>query len=222
MAVEGSDVAWCSGPVVSGLSGLVHRAEVRESGRGAGSLGPVVRGSRIEVAGSGFALSVPDTWYALDLTHPDLIETMGGFDEVIAEAAPSVEAALDGFAARGLVLLAVSSGSSEGYLDPQQCVVEMGPDPDPFDTYMGTDLYFITQSDELVGTADQDYIELPAGRAGRVDFVTGNQEGSDISNTRFHIVDSGQPYLLACEGAEPDTEAWLAIAESLEFLPTES
>lgn len=195
----------------------------------AAEAGPVVLGGRIAVPTAGFALTVPDGWYALDLADPDLPTVMASFDAVTALLAPSldsfrIEAGAPDIAAAyplvemPLVALAPLDGPTSG----ENCNVVVEPSPGgSLDLLVAAQMLTLRAVLDL-GDAEPVIMELPGGRAGMLEYATIAPAGGELARTAFFLLRDGRAYTLTCTDAERHADRWLAIAESFVFLTEES
>jgi hypothetical protein len=188
--------------------------------------GPVVLGGRIEVPSAGFALEVPEGWYAFDLSAPDLIAETEVFDETTAMLVPTIEAlrlenlAPDIAAAEPLVdvplwAFAPFDGPTAGEL----CTVLVEPfDSDSLDIFV--DGLLLGMQEDMDGSDDYqlEYLDLPAGRAAVLERAGVTPVGFEVEMTAFSLLHDGRGYTLECGHLTRQADRWLSIAETFEFL----
>jgi hypothetical protein len=190
---------------IGGISGAMAQSPTPEATITAG---PIVLGGRIEVPSAGFAVTLPESWYAFDLSAPDLIAKMELFDATTPVAVPMVQhfvsANLRPNVPADMLLLALGPTSWES------CNIVVEP------TNVAS-LDLVMAAAGLVPT----FVDLPAGRTGRADYTSPRPDGADVEVTRFVWLRNGVVYALTCgDVARPDGD-WVSIAESFEFLPVE-
>jgi len=208
------------------------------SAAGAEATGPVALGGRIEVPAGGFALDVPERSYAIDLAHPEVGEALASFDKTtrnFGQGRLTPENALrrgafatfgegqGGFLMGTAEDLAAGRSSSwdlvafapwDGAQTPNHCIV------------YGWDALGDSLEDEATVTAqvlcDSDYevaldeIRLPVGDAIHI------AGAIERWATSVFIVEHDDYFnFLECGHQQRHDRQWRAIAESLEFLPTE-
>jgi hypothetical protein len=193
---------------------------------GAGPLGPVGVGGRVEVPESGFALTLPDGWLWAVTTSGD-IERLG-----------SLLVALD--PVRGPLLSGVlGEWSSVGEVPDLHAVAPVPPggriaescwmDADPL-SGESIDQRMADQAagwSNLPGTTVTSTfpVDLPAGVAGRLDrvgpfaFPTGD---ATVEGSMYLLTGPSQEYALNCLAPDAPGDLWLSIAETLEILPPTS
>jgi hypothetical protein len=188
--------------------------------------GPVVLGGRIEVPSAGFALEVPEDWYAFDLSHPDLVEVMETFDDTTAMLAPNMaELTLDSLVpdladefpqvAMPFIAFAPFWGPTAG----EACNMTTEPVPtDSVEFALAGQLPMMRATFDLVGELEPRFIDLPAGRVGLLEY-TQRQAGVELDQTLYYFLNEERGYALTCADAAQHAERWLSIAESVEFLP---
>ncbi len=211
---------------IGGGSAVTAQSPTPEVGTHAG---PVVLGGRIEVPSAGFALTVPEGWYAFDLLDPGLGAAMESFDELTAALAPtmasfSVESVAPDLAAAyplvelPLIALAPLDGPTAG----ENCNMAVEPIATAsLDLMVAAQL--LTMRTMVDSTADPVpvFVDLPSGRAGMVEYATPYPGGGELARTVYLLLHDGRGYSLTCMDATRHADRWLAIAESIEFLPAE-
>jgi hypothetical protein len=74
-----------------------------------------------------------------------------------------------------------------------------------------------SQAASTHAVVDSAILDLPAGRAGRVDVLV----GGSVAISWYHLTDGRSWFYLQCGAREPPDDRWLSIAESFELLPLE-
>ena len=188
--------------------------------------GPVVIGGRIDLPDSGFGLEVPDGWIAADLRHPDLVPRLGSMATTgswLAQALDgSLGASFDDRAKIGHEMLLWTSPAEEGPRNRQHCEVWV---QESTLTSIGKLIELNSQRFADDSTQTWAQVDLPAGQAARHDFGwSPTSFGSE-----YILLDGHRLVTLGCvqgvpvEGVDETArrDAWLSIAETLEFLPVE-
>ena len=208
-------------------SGTVAQSPTPETATDAG---PVVLGGRIEVPSAGFAVTVPEGWYAFDISDPGIVAAMESFDELTAALAPTMASfSIENMAPDlgeayplaelPLVAFAPFDGPTAG----ENCLLVVEP--------MGTaslDLMvagqLLTMRAMMDTTADlvPVFVDLPAGRAGMVEYATPYAGAGELARTVYMLLHDHRGYSLTCTDATLHADRWLSIAESIEFLPARS
>ena len=159
-------------------------------------------GQRVELPGYGFAVSFPSDWTVLE--GPEAWPTTTG-RRVYTSAIPIFRQ-----------LLVADSPVRTGIIE--QCEVQSFAYPDltPIDI-----AYSLSQT-LCLGMSYPSDISLPAGDAARLDCDRGGGGDPRLYQSWYVLAaDSGYVWLW-CRGPDDASEnRWLAIAESLEFLPAE-
>jgi hypothetical protein len=206
---------------------VVAQSEAPEA---ATTAGPVVLGGRIEVPSANFALTMPEGWYAFDLSDPDLIAEMEAFDETTAALAPSMESLslenavpdlAEAYPLVGMPLMAFAA-----FLGPtggENCNVVVEPfASESLDLLVAAQMLTMRAGRENAADLEPVFIDLPAGRVGMVEYASSSPAGTELEATVFFLLHDGQAYSMTCADATRHADRWLSIAESFEFLTTEA
>jgi hypothetical protein len=191
--------------------------------------GPVVLGGRIEVPSAGFAVTVPEGWYAFGVSDPDFVAAMESFDDMTAALAPTMAsltvenlapdlAAAWPLAEIPLVAFAPFDGPTAG----ENCVLVVEPvDTASVDVMVAAQL--LTMRAMLDTTADlvPVFIDLPTGRVGMVEYSTPYAGSGELARTAYFLLHDHRGYSLTCTDTTLHPDRWLAMAETIEFLPAE-
>jgi len=188
--------------------------------------GPVVLGGRIELPDVGFAVEFPDGWLTADLTHPDLIQQLESMPTTGSWLGAALEGSLgalfDDRMAIGHEMVLWASLAEEGSRNRQHCEAWVQEST-------------MTSIRELVELNSEYFEDDPTQTWARVDLPAGQAARNDVqwSPTSFGsdyiFLDGHRLVTLSCvqgipaEGVDEAArrDAWLSIAETIEFLPAE-
>ncbi len=212
---------------IGGTTGMVAQSQAPEA---AMNVGPVVLGGRIEVPSANFALTLPEGWYAFDLSDPDLIAEMEAFDEMTAALAPRMESlTIENVApdlAEALPQMSLPFIAYAPLLGPtagENCNVVVEPSPtESLDLLVSAQMSSMRAMLDLAGDLGPEFIDVPAGRVGMLEYSAANPPGVESEATVFILLHDGHSYALTCTDAERHADRWLSIAESFEFLTAEA
>ena len=188
--------------------------------------GPVVIGGRIELPDPGFALEVPDGWIAADLTHPDLIQqlesmpTTGSWLGAALEG--SLGASFDDRMEIGHEMVLWASPAEEGPRNRQHCEAWVQAST-------------MTSIRELVELNSEHFRDDPTQTWARFDLPAGQAARHDLQwsptsfGSEYIFLDDQRLVTVGCVQGIPvedvdeaaRRDAWLSIAETIEFLPAE-
>ena len=169
---------------------------------------------RVAMPEYGFALTVPDGWVAFDV--------MGDVDEQARKAAAVLDVDFAGAIAQDLREMQ-QAGVPAAVIEASTwsgCSVLVMPDSpgSPFDLDMTVgQVQEALRRDETVTHLEQPVVvELPAGPALfiAVDYVDGTESA-------VYVGRHAGMFIVGCDGWERPDDDWLAIAETIEFLPVE-
>ena len=209
---------------VAGTDGTASTADATISASTQPADGPVVLGGRIEVLSVGFAITVPEGWYAFDVTHPDIAAHLASFDDTTALYADGVGWMTDMVwlgpprepnTTQGAVHIVPPVGPD---LDHSCWAIDI-PFADPLDVAFDEVVETLGALPDLHGDVDHGYIDLPVGRAGRARYAFSDLDGvGTLVFSTFILVGHGRAFELTCLSGVPHHDEWLAIAETWEWL----
>jgi hypothetical protein len=208
-------------------SGVVAQSQAPET---ATEVGPVVLGGRIEVPPAGFALTMPEGWYAFDLSDPDLIAEMEAFDAVTAGMATTMKSislenmqpdVAEAYPQLRMALLAFAP--LDGPTAGESCVAYVEPfASESLDLMVAQQMMSMRAMLDLAADLEPEFIDLPTGRAGMLEYALPSPAGVELERTLFMLLHDGQAYSMTCGDATRHADRWLSIAESFEFLTAEA
>ena len=161
---------------------------------------PQLVGGRIERPTAGFAVVFPDDWEVTDLPP--------AFSQ-----GPEVEEGGRGRVRYVLVAVEPDSDASCGVIDVTDVATASPPWTSVDDAVAARQAALAEEPD--AGMPTTTFIELPAGRAGRLDVTLGRD------TSRWYFSEGAAWFSLSCASSEPPDDRWLSIAETFEFLPVE-
>ncbi len=197
----------------------------------AASLGPTDR----QGPGTGFALTFPDDWLVLDLVAVDAAEHLEAVRSAYAHPVPAqmVEALLGqlpAMTAEGFEfhIFALGPPDDDGFLT-STCMAQSFDEPAgvTLQSLMARDVAQLASFPDIVEGPTSSVLDLPAGRSGRLDYVSQSQSGTRLFNSGFYLAaeetlaTDAHDMQLACNGYSDYGDDWLSIAETFEFLPAE-
>jgi hypothetical protein len=175
-----------------------------EPASGSDSPSPLLAGGHVERRADGFAVVFPEEWDVTDLPA------------AFSDEQPEV---VDEHGSRGRVrtlLLADDPDSDTGCaLIDFTDVAKASPPWTSVDDAVSSRRTALAEEPDA-GAPATTFIDLPAGRAGRLDVTLGGQDTS-----RYYISDGAAWFSLSCASSEPPDDRWLSIAETFSFLPVE-
>jgi len=189
--------------------------------------GPVVLGGRIEVPSAGFAVTVPEGWYAFDISDPGFVAAMESFDELTAMLAPTMAsfslesmepdlAAAFPLADLPLVAFAPFDGPTAG----ENCILVVEPMATAsLDFMVAAELLTMRAMVDTTADLVPVFVDLPTGRAGMVEYSTPYAGSGELARTVYMLLHDHRGYTLTCTDATSHGDRWLSLAESIEFLP---
>ena len=207
-APDGAVALLCSAPSELGLApeadwtAMARSLEfLPESVSGSFSPSRPLSDGRIERPGDGFAVVFPVGWEVTDLP---------------AVFSQGPEAEEEG--GRGRVRFVLMA--DDPYTDAICALIDFTEVATASPPWASVDAAVAARRAELteepgVGAPATTFIDLPAGRAGRLDVTRGSQDSS-----RWYFSDGAAWFSLSCTSSEPPDDRWLSIAETFEFLPT--
>lgn len=181
---------------------------------------PISRGGRIDVPGAGFSITVPEDWTVVVPSAGDveaLIATLEDDDPQLAEAARAV-------VSMGLSYELLAAGPRAPLADFEQCYVVTAPNPlgAGLDELVATNLVSTRVIPGLVGEPSSTYVDLPAGRAGRIDAITRRELSDrtelDVYLSLYLVMGDGVAYGVNCVGMSPREDAWMSIMTTFALL----
>lgn len=133
-------------------------------------------------------------------------------------------------AARALVSMGMSyeliaAGSMEPLADFEQCYVIKAPNPtgSQLDDLVATNLVSMRLVPDLVGEPTSTFVDLPVGRAGRIDAATHREDPGlaepDVYLSGYLVMGDGLAHVVNCLGLSPRDDFWSPILETFELLP---
>lgn len=191
--------------------------------------GPIVIGGRIESPTGGYAVSLPDEWVAVDLTHPDARSMLGSVNAATRWFAEALDGpfgeSLDERAAAGQEVRLWAWLPEEGPFWLESCEVTVrAAGVDSITELVEIGAAYVASEPDLQPYHSWSKVDLPMGEAARHDFGW----SPTAAGTEYFFLDAGRLVTLSCQDTAleaDDVEAsraiWLSIVETFEFLPTE-
>jgi hypothetical protein len=177
---------------------------------------PVPTGQRVEMPWEGFALTFPEGWIVLDPAADDFQEALASAGVTLAEMGTGIVAGAHPPGRDGESPVAWCGVDT--FTMPQIRFGVTWEDVSWEDVSLEDTLasLFLMSGDSDMSHVEVTYLDLPAGRAARLDGVAERADGS-----AYILKDGGTLAWLACAGIDRPADDWLSIAETLEFLPAE-
>lgn len=178
--------------------------------------GPVGTGGRVEVSAADYALSLPDDWLHIQPTGNDIGSIIDITDGMLPELTPAIEAAFAG--GLGFSLLAFSGDPDAGFAE--NCnVLDRASDGASLEQVAAAELAQLESFREILASGPElSYVELPAGRAARLDLGLTLPE-FETASTSYLFTDGTWVHTLTCTDLERPADGWLRVASGFEFLP---
>jgi hypothetical protein len=180
------------------------------------SFGPVGVGGRVEVPAAGFAMTLPDDWAYVVPSPEDMDAIKDLIVANVPDAAPTILSALE--QAGGYSLLAFAPIDPDSGFAENCNVVATPAQGMSLDVWAAAEAGAISQlGDRLASGPEVTFIDLPFGRAARVDLSLTFPAYESLSSS-YLLTDGTSFHVLTCTdvGARPDDD-WLSIAETFEF-----
>jgi hypothetical protein len=172
-------------------------------------------GGRVEISNAGYALTLPQDWLYIRPTRADLDVILDEVDAVMPELGPAVGAALAG--GLGVSLIAFG-GHSEGL--PESCnILDRAAAGRSVDAIALEEMAKLGALGDIIASGpDLTFVELPAGRAARIDVGLRLPE-IDADSTTYILVDENWIHTMTCtDDVRPD-DAWESIVGTFELVP---
>ena len=182
---------------------------------------PISRGGWIDVPAAGFRVAVPEDWTVVVPAAGDveaLMATLERDDPQLAEAARAL-------VSMGMSYELIAAGPMEPLADFEQCYVIKAPNltGGQLEDLVATNLVSMRMVPDLVGEPTSTLVDLPVGRAGRIDVVTHREDPGlaepDVYLSGYLVMGDGMVYVVNCLGFSPRGDFWLPIMETFELLP---
>jgi len=179
---------------------------------------------RIEVADRGYALTLPDNWFRIDLDDKGIQEVMkAGIGKLPDSFGTTLKGQMQQFLANGVSLLAYRFADANAPTGTNINVLTLPAHGFSLDTIAQLN---IAQLKQLVGPGEEiasTHVTLPAGDAIRLEygmkFGTTNARSPII---QYFLIDNGNQLFLTCTlpgSAGSIADECRTVAESIEFLP---
>jgi hypothetical protein len=175
---------------------------------------------RHESVGDAFAISVPNAWMTVDLTAPDVDQTL----EQLKRTNPEITDYLDQQKQSGVDLTFVALDPAGEVLPAQLSVMRLPTDGQSLDEGARQAQEVISTSSDLVGTVDRKRVELPAGATQVLSFKIRNSTpaGEATLARTMYVLGSGDSFYTVAFGinneqAPMTAPTFEAIIRSLEL-----
>lgn len=173
-------------------------------------------GGRVEVPEAGFAVTLPDGWVSLRPSRDDIGVILDEVEAQLPELGQTIEVALGSGLA--FSLLALDSGSDPTFT--QNCnVLDRPADGLTIDAVGADELGKLAAfADIIIDGPELTFVELPSGRAARLDLGL-RLPAFDTASTSYVFIDETWVHTMTCTDLVRPDDGWLSIAESIELLP---
>jgi Domain of unknown function (DUF4328) len=175
---------------------------------------------RHESVGDAFAISVPNSWMTVDLTAPDVDQTL----EQLKRTNPEITDYLDQQKQSGVDLSFVALDPAGQVLPAQLSVMRLPTDGQSLDEGARQAQEVVSTSSDLVGTVDRKRVELPAGATQVLSFKIRNSTpaGEATLVRTMYVLGSGDSFYTVAFGinneqAPMTAPTFEAIMRSLEL-----
>ncbi|MFV2063993.1 MAG: hypothetical protein ACC726_10840 [Chloroflexota bacterium] len=174
-------------------------------------------GGRVVVVDAGYALTLPEDWIHVRPSGSDLSVIVEEARRIAPELGPTIAATLAG--GLGFSLLAYDSEFDPAFTE--NCNMLDRPSEGRSIDAIGADEFAKLASfgDLMVDEPELTFIELPSGRAARLDLGL-RLPDFDTASTSYLMTDGVWVHTLTCTDLVRPDDAWLPIAQTVEFLAT--
>ena len=174
---------------------------------------------RIEVADKGYALTLPDNWFRVDMTDESLQEILGaGVEELPEGFSETMKAQVQQMLQSGVSMLAYRLPDGESELGTNINLIVLPAYGMTLDTLEALNKAQIQQIIGEDGVIETSRVDLAAGEAALLEYSF-DSAGANID--QYYLVGDGSQLILTCTiaGAGDVGDECRDIADSVEWLP---